>query len=916
MLPFRVILVFVLIFMSGQIIGQTELTRVYDSIISSELAIAEKVKKVEDLFRKNQNNSIDLAEVYYNFSKWNWIRANDERRAKLYAKKEYAIRRSNDTTRNDLIQRNLYNLGYLHHHSSYPDYDNAIAYFDTLISVSKGDELRLANVYRERGDIYDALGDFQRAFENYSYSENISKNSNRPDLQLKALINVSGTIVNLSDSTYLGAFTDNLKKVETLEGVQISERQHALLKFNTGAMFNSTPQIDRAYGPTSEALNYFKSVNDSVNIVKSLNLLGVLYTKDNDFANATEVLKEAQEFAVGNRLLESSVANNMGDVYRNAGDLDMALKYYHLAVIGTLGKSASDPGLELPEFEELSISPFKKLVFGYLNDLAGCWVAYYERSNDEIHLKNAEKTIALADKVIDALFLESREEVSKLSWREKASNLYLQGVAVAHKLGKPGDALYYIEKNKGLLLLENINNVKARQNARIPSVLVDREYQLLSNIKQLQFLLAGESAEEKLDYLDSLKGRVFELKSDYRKFIDSLETSYPSYVKFKKQLEIDSMEEIQLNLAENQRVISYALGDSLGYALLLTKGSIELKELPVSVNRLNTEVAKLRSYLEKPFGTKQESEEFQKLANSLFKALFPFDDFGIGLTDSNLVIIPDGVLQTIPFGVLTISSEASLSEAYLITKCEVSYKYSLSVGSGIDRLLPTEEDISAGFLLSEFNDNYENTLSNGTKEFEMITPFYEGRIFTDHTATKTEFLKQFDMSSVIHLSTHGGVGDDGPWLAFYDERLRLEELYFLKNQKELVVLSACKTSVGEHRKGEGVFSITRGFLNAGVKSVLSTLWDINEKSSFEVVSGFYENLEAGQRKSEALRGAKLAYLLSHENTSEASPYYWSGITITGDDTPLKPDSFFSTFLIGFIVLGLLVMGYLFFRKRI
>ena len=69
-------------------------------------------------------------------------------------------------------------------------------------------------------------------------------------------------------------------------------------------------------------------------------------------------------------------------------------------------------------------------------------------------------------------------------------------------------------------------------------------------------------------------------------------------------------------------------------------------------------------------------------------------------------------------------------------------------------------------------------------------------------------------------------------------------LYFLKNQKDLVVLNACKTLSGEFQKGEGVFNLMRGFTNAGAKSVVGSLWDINEKASLEITTQFYSNLQA------------------------------------------------------------------------
>lgn len=915
---FRSTLLLYLFFSGFCVYAQPNLKTKYDSIISSEIDNATKQKLVEALINEsNAHNLSDLANVYYDFSKWNFNRNKDEKQAKYYAKKEFELRTTKLQEDKDPIQRNLYNLGLMYRYSKPPDYDNAIAYFDTLISISKGDEIRLGNAYRVQGDIYDALGDFQRALENYSYSENIFKLRDRPDLQLKALINVSGTYVNLNDQDYVASFMENKAKIEALQGITISNKQAAMLQLNTGAIYSTTPDFQRAYEPTKKGLSLFESIGDSVHIFKSLSLIGVLQSKDKLFPEAARTFTKAMRFANGNRLLESYVANNQGEMYLGVADYQQALSNYHTAILLVLGNESLKSSLHLPLFEDISVSPYKKIIFGYLNDLANCWLEYYLTTGDKAYLLQAEKTISLADQVVDALFFESREEISKLSWREKASQLYIKGVSVAYRLEKPETALYFMEKNKGLLLLENINNVKARQDAKIPMATVERERQLLNSIKAGQLSLAkNDIKNSKVTQRDSLKDEIFSLKRSYRVFIDSLETSYPSYVKFKKELEIESVESIQQKLSDNERVVAYALGDSLGYALLLTKDKLELKELSIPVFELNTEVAAFRSYLLKPFVTEEDATQFQLVATRLFEHLFPFENSEAMMKDARLIIIPDGILQSIPFEALTYSNELNLSNAYVISNCEVLYKYSLSVGSRINLLLPTQGNSSVGFLLTEFNNDYEIPLSNSLTEIDAIKPYYGKQIFSDKMASKEAFLEQFDENSLIHISTHGGIGDSGPWLAFYDEHLLLDELYFLKNQKELVVLSACKTSVGEYKKGEGTFSITRGFIKAGVKSVLSTLWDVNEKSSSEIVSSFYKNLEESQFKSEALRNSKLAYLKQHQNTSEASPYYWSGFTITGDNLPIETRSNTNILLILLLLLCLTALaGFMFFRRN-
>ncbi|MCB0376445.1 MAG: CHAT domain-containing protein, partial [Sinomicrobium sp.] len=135
---------------------------------------------------------------------------------------------------------------------------------------------------------------------------------------------------------------------------------------------------------------------------------------------------------------------------------------------------------------------------------------------------------------------------------------------------------------------------------------------------------------------------------------------------------------------------------------------------------------------------------------------------------------------------------------------------------------------------------------------------------------------------IIHLATHADVGEDTrPWIAFRDDKLSLEELYATKNQAELVVLSACNTSQGELRTGEGLMSLARGFFSSGTQSVVATLWNANDRSTEAIMVDFYKQLKKGRTRDEALQYAKQQYLRSRSGSAR-SPYYWSSIILIGD----------------------------------
>ncbi|MEZ4778199.1 MAG: CHAT domain-containing tetratricopeptide repeat protein [Flavobacteriaceae bacterium] len=885
--------------------AQDYLKKQFDSLFLAEISVSEKMQKVETFLEKsNFQDSLLLAEMYYEYSKWNWSKAKDERKSKYYARKELALRKTfkADSVR-ALLLRNLYNLGYLYHHATLPEHQNALAYFDTLISLTRQNDIRLGNVYRERGDIYDAMGDFQRALENYHYSETLFKELERPDLQLKTLINISGTYASKGDSLLLSDFFKNNNVIASFKEKILSENQKAMVLFNTAAMYNTTKEYERAFTPLRDAMVLFQKNKDSLNIYKSLSLLGILNNKKENFKESQKTFESTLLYAKDNKLLRSATFNNLADLQKRQGKWGEAFTLYRRALYEIIDKNIGPPQIASLSYEDMAYNPFKKIIFGYLIDLGNAYIERWDQTKDRKILLEAEKLISLTDKIADDLFLESEEEVSKLSWRKKASQCYVNGVTIYHELNDPQKVFYYMEKNKGLLLLENILSVTAKKRAQIPSFLMDREYEMLEAIQQMQMKML-DAKENKIQR--RIKDSLFELKSKFQKFIDSLEEKYPAYYNYKKQLAIISLEEVLKTISEKDIILEYTVGKEYIYILLIVQKEVLLKKVKNNTPYLREDIRQFQQFLNRPLETPEALRSFQNQAQQLFDLLIPIPDATTYLKDKRIIIIPDGDLHYIPFEVLTLSQKLPLPQAYLISFGDVLYKYSLSVDSEMLKLATSSNAQWAAYLPTKFKDNYQNPLLYTQEEQSFLKPYYREHIYGLENATKDAFITSFKECSVVHISTHGSIGNQGPWLAFYDEPLLIQDLYFLDTQKEMVVLSACKTSEGALLPGEGVFSITRGFINVGAKSVVSALWNLNEKSSGKIISQYYKSLESGKRKSEALKEAKLQYLASHSNTSEASPYYWAAITVMGNDSPLVFTNSNNLAII-FVLLGLLFL---------
>ena len=113
-----------------------------------------------------------------------------------------------------------------------------------------------------------------------------------------------------------------------------------------------------------------------------------------------------------------------------------------------------------------------------------------------------------------------------------------------------------------------------------------------------------------------------------------------------------------------------------------------------------------------------------------------------------------------------------------------------------------------------------------------------------------------------------------------DGFLRAHEVFNLNLPAELVVLSACQTGLGKEVRGEGLISLTRGFMYAGVPRVVVSLWSVSDQATAELMVRFYKGmLKEGLRPAAALRAAQVEMW---KEQRWQSPYYWAGFVIQGE----------------------------------
>lgn len=210
-------------------------------------------------------------------------------------------------------------------------------------------------------------------------------------------------------------------------------------------------------------------------------------------------------------------------------------------------------------------------------------------------------------------------------------------------------------------------------------------------------------------------------------------------------------------------------------------------------------------------------------------------------------------------------------------------------------------------------------------ELGRISDKINGDVYYGEDASEAAFKKAAGRHGIIHIASHafidnespsysrlmfnngGGPGEDGILYAY--------EIYNLQLNAEMAVLSSCNTGTGKLIKGEGIFSLARAFMYSGVPSVIVSLWDIDDRSTAEVVVGFYKRLEAGESKSDALRNVKLEYLRNSDQLT-ANPVYWAGLVSIGDQGSIKvakKSNFYKELIITVLII---LVSFIFIKRKI
>lgn len=367
-------------------------------------------------------------------------------------------------------------------------------------------------------------------------------------------------------------------------------------------------------------------------------------------------------------------------------------------------------------------------------------------------------------------------------------------------------------------------------------------------------------------------------------------------------------------LDDRTAILEYLLGETKSVLFCISRDSFHLVELPAAAE-LEDALTGFLSFLEDP------SIPVAKglpAAQRLYQILLAPVEALLPARADRLIIVPDGILFRLPFEALALPAPKTADPAYLNDRFTVSYapsasslspagtkpdapyaKKALAFGvSGYPRpagLDPRSAPFSPGAILDDLYGRRGFAIDAiphvGEEISDLERRIAPGKIDVLQEQAATErALKGLDLRAyqMIHLACHAFSDDNYPLRSALlmspvaDDRedgyLQVSEMYDLRTNADLVVLSACQTGRGTTVMNEGNLGLPRVFFYMGAKSVLSTLWPINDKAGAVFIKHFYDAYFRGDGKAASLRAAKKAM----RETRFAHPFFWASYVLTGE----------------------------------
>ena len=753
-------------------------------------------------------------------------------------------------------------------YQSLGDYQKAIEYHEKHLKIGKkiGDRAREGRAYGYLGIACQSLGDYQKAIEYHEKHLKIAKEIGDRAGEGACYGILGNSYKSLGDYKKAIEYNQKLLKIAKEIGDRAGEGGGY---GNLGNAYQSLGDYQKAIEYHEKGLKIGKKIGDRAGEGRAYGNLGIAYQSLGHYKKAIEYhdkdLKIAKE--IGKSAGEGRAYGNLGNAYQSLGDYQKAIECHkkNLKIVKEIGDRAGEGGAygnlgnayqSLGYYQKATEYLEKCLIIAKgIGDRGGEGNAYHNIGRGLFFLEQFENAAANFRYAVEAFnavrsCLKSEDDW-KINFREKYETTYIGLWKSLLRIEKLDEALLAAEQGRAQTLTDNLL-IQYKIPASLLAATIDLKEivsRFFTELSSPTLFLAVDGLTINIWLLSRGKKVIFRkgtLEGDIRE-------TYP-------------VRALLQNCFENVQTEVSAVGCE----------DRTLDELPFDCQSSREEDGEVK----KPF---------QSLDNH-FKAFYdgiirPIADV-LELQDNGLVIVPDGALSFTPW--------AAVIESIRIRTVPslTSYQLILSVPDGHHK--KTGALLVGNPCLKELKKPLDN-LPCAQEEVEMIASILNTRPLTGRQATKAEVIKRLSSVGLIHIAAHGNerTGEialcpNPGWTSKFPQKkdfiLTMSDVQAANLRARLVVLSCCHSGRGRISKGEGVVGIARAFLAAGARSVLVTLWAIDDEATMVFMKSFYQHLKEGKTASAAIHQS-MKSLRESEEFSEMR--YWAPFQLIGDDVKIE-----------------------------
>ncbi len=879
---------------------------------SAQIAIAPNLDiKPKEL---NESEALELSETYFRIVRALAIRNSD------YSKARQAIEKSIELMKSKNISSKKYASHYIDIGITYwnaGDYDNAeINYHKSLTllaaagpSFGEKDKVR---AYISLGLVYWSKRHLLKAADHYQVALRImERDSASYARDLSITYNNLGNLLNESkqyDSAvyYFNRAISNLEQVKKTPFFNLVEGFRAQYLNNLGIALVNLQKYDEAERIYLRSLQILKAYTDNTLLAKVHLNLGTCYQKKMDWPKAAFHL---QNGFVLKKQIYGALHAEVSKAYNLFGELCLAKKEFRQASLYFDSAIRYNPKINI---EGVTIYSSLDEIWYSIAGGVECIQQQNLLSKNEAKL---ESLFSNAKSQLAYTYIHLQDELL-MDDIQMLFNRFFSAYYTLYEKSKSKKHLQRLweiaEYKKGLKINSQLNQLVALHQL-IPKPLAELERSLRDSLSRLINLKMMDKATNQTD------SSLLLMRNQYDDLVRKFESDYPSYFALRYALPESDLNKLLKNIKRSDVIINYFETPEKIYSILISKDTAFAQ---VHRGGILTQISSMNQAL-----FKNQSDGLKLNAIELKKMLFPsFKSDGI----RHLIILPDGNLWSVQFTLLPgyrphsfLGEELSITYQYTATENQLLRKVDSNNGKVLAFSASSQKNKTTQNYSSFRDTNVE--IPGASVELQKIAEVLEGEYFFGEGATETAFKQNAPQYQILHFAMHGDLNLKEPNYSnlifskndtINDGLLHAYEIYNLNLNAELAVLSACNSGNGQIRNGDGIISLGRAFAFAGVNSLLLSKWEVSDATAPLIMKYFYEGLDEGLTKSEALRLAKLKFLKNDADNITSAPYYWDSFYILGSDAPIvKRLSLTSIILISLGCVGFSAAAYWMIKRK-